>query len=68
MQKIANDFYKKLSKLLDESNDQYFGLHTVVLIDALAQIIANLDKDGDIKKACIESLDRNINKYKSEIK
>ncbi len=63
--KIANDFYKKLSKLLDESNDQHFGLHTVVLIDALAHIIAVLDKNGDMKKEVLTTLEDKIDLYKS---
>ncbi len=64
MNRIAHNFYKKLSKLINESDDKYFGLYTVVLIDTLAHIIAKLDIDGDMKKECISLLEIHIDKYK----
>ncbi len=64
MNRIAHNFYKKLSKLINESDDKYFGLYTVVLIDTLAHIIAKLDIDGDMNKECISLLEIHIDKYK----
>ena len=64
--KIGNEFYKKLSKLFEEADPKHYALYTFILVDILAKVIASVDENGDVKKVVLENLIEKIECYKSK--